>query len=104
MECCATHLLLSECSALRAAPVKWTHPECAGPGVGPGVGPPFQTPVTILKPGAVKIKFCQISTKFGRKGVSFVFFPFPRQFVPSNGRYAVVIQSYLPPSSYDLPS
>lgn len=68
MECCATHLLLSECSALRAAPVKWTHPECAGPVVGPGVGPPFQTPVTILNLVQSNAANQVLSnTKFGRK-------------------------------------
>lgn len=70
MECCATHLLLSECSALLAAPVKWTHPECAGPVVGPGVGPPFQTPVTILnlvQSNAANQVLSNINTKFGRK-------------------------------------
>ena len=81
MECCATHLLLSECSALRAAPVKWTHPECAGPGVGPGVGPPFQTPVTILKPGAVNQVLSNIYQVWTERG-QFCFFSFPPSIRP----------------------
>ena len=94
MECCATHLLLSECSALRAAPVKWTHPECAGPVVGPGVGPPFQTPVTILKPGAVKC--CQSSSVKYQVWTEKVNFGSSVNSSLATGVSQLFLQSYLP--------